>query len=100
LAQTSAQGLGTLSLAFGFAIEGGAGQFHAGEVFEHGAGLLDGQLAGQERGHVLHGRGLAGGFFLAQGRVGGRAPFAATFAVGAGALDRDRTAICAKKTVT
>jgi hypothetical protein len=42
LARTSAQGLGTLSLAFGFAIGGGAGQSHAGEVFEHGAGFLDG----------------------------------------------------------
>jgi len=38
----------------------------------------------------LHGRGIAGGVVRTQGGVGGGAPFAAAFAVAAGALDVDR----------
>lgn len=90
LVQPAAQTLGTLALAAGFAIQCGAGQFDPGEMFEHGTGLFDGHLAGQQRGHVLHGGGITGGCFQAQGDVGGHPPLAAAFTVTPGALDGDR----------
>ena len=88
--ELGAQALGALALAFGFAVEGGAGELHAGEMFEHGAGVGDGPFAGQERGHVLHGGGVAGGFFQTERGVGRGAPAVAAFAVAARALDGDR----------
>ena len=83
MVELGAQALGAFPLALGFAIQGGAGPGHAGEVFEHGAGVFDGHLAGEQRGHVLHGRGVAGGFLQAEGGISGRAPFAAAFTVAA-----------------
>jgi hypothetical protein len=89
--ELGAQSLGAFALATGFAIQCGARQFDAGEVFEHGAGIRDRHFAGQECRHILHGGRIAGGLFQAQGGVGGHAPFVAAFAVTPGALDGDRT---------
>ena len=46
LVELGAQALGALALAARFAVEGGAGEWDAGKVGEHGAGLLDGPFAG------------------------------------------------------
>jgi hypothetical protein len=71
------------------AVEGGGGQLHAGEVFQHDAGFGHGQLAGGQGGHRLDGGRITSAVFQAEGGVGRGAPFAAAFAVAAGALDGD-----------
>ena len=89
LIQLGAEALGALALAFGFAVEGGGGQFHAGEMFEHDAGFGHGQFAGGQGGHRLDGGRVTGAVLQAEGGVGRGAPLAAAFAVAAGALNRD-----------
>ena len=58
-------------------------------MFQDEAGVFDGHFAGQQRRHRLDGGRVTGGLFQAERGVGGRAPFAAAFAVAARALDRD-----------
>lgn len=91
LIQLGAEALGALALAFGFAVEGGGRQLHAGEVFERDAGFGHGQFAGGQGGHRLDGGRVAGAVLQAEGGVGRRAPFAAAFAVTTGALNPDVT---------
>ena len=88
--QFRAHRLGAFALATSLPIQRGAGQFHTRKMFKHGAGILHGHFAGQQRGHFLHRRGIAGAFFQAQGGVGWHAPLAATLAVAARALDGNR----------
>lgn len=65
LAQPAPQRLGTLALALGFTVEGGARQAEARQVLQHGAGLQP------------------------EGGVGGGTPLLAALAVAPGALDGD-----------
>ena len=66
------------ALAARFPIKRGARHFDPGEPFQHQARFADGHLAGEQRGHLLHRRRVAGALGQTQHRVGRRAPFAAT----------------------